>query len=27
MVREHPGEHSALWAAICAIAAKIGCTA
>jgi len=27
MVREHQGEHSSEWAAICSIAAKIGCTA
>jgi len=27
MVREHEGEHSSQWAAICSIAEKIGCTA
>jgi transposase-like protein len=27
MVREHQSEHSSEWAAICSIAAKIGCTA
>ena len=27
MVREHRGEHESQWAAICSIAAKIGCTA
>src|SRR5918996_2403612 len=27
MVTEHQGEHSSQWAAICSIAAKIGCTA
>ena len=27
MVREHQGEHESQWAAICSIAAKIGCTA
>ncbi|MDD2770206.1 MAG: IS3 family transposase, partial [Methylococcus sp.] len=25
MVREHQGEHESQWAAICSIAAKIGC--
>jgi len=27
LVREHQGEHESQWAAICSIAAKIGCTA
>ena len=27
MVLEHQGEHESQWAAICSIAAKIGCTA
>ena len=27
MVLEHQGEHDSQWAAICSIAAKIGCTA
>jgi transposase-like protein len=27
MVREHRGEHESQWAAICSIAAQIGCTA
>ncbi len=27
MVREHQGEHESQWAAICSVAAKIGCTA
>jgi transposase len=27
MVSEHQGEHESQWAAICSIAAKIGCTA
>jgi transposase len=27
MVFEHQGEHESQWAAICSIAAKIGCTA
>ena len=27
MVLEHQGEHESRWAAICSIAAKIGCTA
>ena len=27
MVLEHQGEHGSEWAAICSIAAKIGCTA
>jgi transposase len=27
MVREHESEHDSQWAAICSIAAKIGCTA
>jgi len=27
MVREHQREHESQWAAICSIAAKIGCTA
>ena len=27
MVQEHQGEHESQWAAICSIAAKIGCTA
>ncbi len=27
MVQEHPGQHASQWAAIGAIAAKIGCTA
>ena len=27
MVQEHQGEHASQWAAICSIAAKIGCIA
>lgn len=27
MVLEHQGEHASRWAAVCSIAAKIGCTA
>jgi transposase-like protein len=27
MVTEHQGEHASQWAAICSIAAKIGCSA
>jgi transposase-like protein len=27
MVLEHEGEHQSRWAAVCSIAAKIGCTA
>lgn len=27
MVQEHQGDHGSQWAAICSIAAKIGCTA
>jgi transposase len=27
MVLEHEGEHASRWAAVCSIAAKIGCTA
>ena len=27
LVREHQGEHESQWAAICSVAAKIGCTA
>ena len=27
MVLEHQGEHETLWAAICSIAAKVGCSA
>jgi len=27
MVLDHPGEHASQWAAICSIAAKIGCIA
>ena len=27
MVHEHQGEHESQWAAICSVAAKIGCTA
>ena len=27
MVLEHKGEHQPRWAAVCSIAAKIGCTA
>lgn len=27
MVLDHQGEHESQWAAICSIAAKIGCTA
>jgi transposase len=27
LVHEHQGEHESQWAAICSIAAKIGCTA
>ena len=27
MVTEHQGDHASQWAAICSIAAKIGCTA
>jgi transposase len=26
LVRQHQGEHASQWAAICSIAAKIGCT-